>query len=253
MIELFADVEPGDPLFEQYSFIKADALPDYQTILTKTARGSLENLNETERAMLLAMPFKLIPARHRLGLIDDDLRGHVIKARARFRETLPDDLAGAIEFFDPERYNAAASVQDNILFGKIAYGEAEGPETVGRLLDETVAELGLEGDIVQAGLDFQVGIGGSRLSGAQRQKIAIARALAKRPDILVLNAATDAMDQRTRAALIERVLAAAPGGVVWAMGDADQTTTFDRVAEIAGGRVIKVSGDAPGDNAGDED
>jgi len=243
MIELFADVEPGDPLFEQYSFIKADALPDYQTILTKTARGALDSLTEPERAMLLAMPFKLIPARHRLGLIDDEVRELVIKARASFRENLPEDLAGAIEFFDPKLYNAAASVQDNILFGKIAYGEAEGPETVGRILNEVVDELGLSGDIVAAGLNFQVGIGGSRLSGAQRQKIAIARALAKRPDILILNGAADAMDSRSRAALTKKVLAAAPGGVVWATSDTEQTAAFDRVAEVAGGRVVNVTGE----------
>lgn len=244
MVELFADAEPGDPLFEQYSFIKADALPDYQTILTKTQRGSLDGLTAEERAMLLALPFKLTPARHRLGLIDDEIRKGVIAARARFRENLPDDLAGAIEFFDSARYNAAASVLDNVLFGKIAYGEAEGPETVGRLVDEVLAELGLADDVVAAGLDFQVGIGGSRLSGVQRQKIAIARALSKRPDILILNAAADAMDARTRAAVVKGVLAAAPGGVVWALGDAEQAEVFDRVAEVAGGRVVNVTENA---------
>ncbi len=242
MVELFADVEPGDPLFEQYSFIKADALPDYQAILAKTARGALDGLSGEERAMLLAMPFKLIPARHRLGLLTDEIRERVIVARARFRENLPEDMTDAIEFFDPQYYNAAASVQDNILFGKIAYGEAEGPETVGRLITEVVDELGLRGEIVSAGLDFQVGIAGSRLSGAQRQKLAIARALAKRPDILVLNGAADAMDSRTRATLIEGVLAAAAGGVVWTIGDTEQTAAFDRVVEVGGGRVMNITG-----------
>ncbi len=242
MVELFADVEPGDPLFEQYSFIKADALPDYQTILTKMARGSADSLTEQERAMLLAMPFKLIPARHRLGLITDEVRERVIVARAKFRENLPDDLAGAIEFFDPARYNAAASGQDNILFGKIAYGEAEGLARDALPDLEVGLKVGNRGDIVAAGLDFQVGIGGSRLSGAQRQKIAIARGLAKSPDILVLNGAVDAMDTRTRKGLVDSVLAAAPGGVVWSIGDTEQTEPFDRVAEVSGGRVVNVTG-----------
>ena len=240
MLELFADVEPGDPLFEQYSFIKAEALPDYQTILTKMARGGAEALTDEERGMLLAMPFKLIPARHRLGLLTDEIRERVIQARARFRENLPEDLAGAIEFFDPALYNAAASVQDNILFGKVSYGEAEGPETVGRLVDEVVEELGLSGDIVAAGLDFQVGIGGSRLSGAQRQKVAIARALAKTPDLLILNAAADAMDARTRKGLIENVLACAPGGVVWSLSDSAEADKFNKIVEVAQGRVTNV-------------
>ena len=247
MLELFADAEPGDPLFEQYSFIKADLLPDYQTIVSKWSRGGAEGLTEQERGLLLAMPFKLIPARHRLGLITDQIRQRVIDARHKFRENLPSDLAEAIEFFDPASYNAAASVMDNILFGKIAYGEAEGPEIVGRLIDEVVDELEMRQQIIVAGLDYQVGIGGSRLSGGQRQKIAIARALAKRPDLLVLNGAIDAMDSRSRNILVERVLEAAPSGVFWALSDPDLLKFFDKVVEVANGRVAN---EAVGDGIG---
>lgn len=240
MLELFADVEPGDALFEQYSFIKAEDLPEYQIIVAKFDRGGAEALDDRERSMLLTLPFKLIPARHRLGLITNEIRERVIEARKHFRENMPEELAGAVEFFDPAAFNAVASVQDNILFGKVAYGQAEGPETVGRLIDETLDELGLRRDIVAAGLEFQVGIGGSRLSGTQRQQIAIARALAKQPDILILNAATDGMDTRTRHALFDRVLAAAPGGVVWAVGDGEYLKGFDRAAEVASGKVVNV-------------
>ncbi len=239
MVELFADVEPGDPLFEQYSFIKADLLPDYQTILTKWARGQAEALNEQERGLLLAIPFKLIPARHRLGLITDDIRNQVIMARGQFRENLPDQLAQAVEFFDPSSYNAASSIQDNILFGKIAYGEAEGPEIVGRIIDEVVEELNIKREIIIAGFDYQVGIGGSRLSGTQRQKIALARALAKRPDLLVINGATDAMDSRTRELLVRRVLEAAPGGVLWSISDSEHAKFFDKVVEVSSGKVVQ--------------
>ncbi|MGZ0187673.1 MAG: hypothetical protein ACKVH0_06655, partial [Alphaproteobacteria bacterium] len=68
------------------------------------------------------------------------------------------------------------------------------------------------------------------------------RGLAKRPDVLVLNGATDAMDSRTRLMLVERILDAAPGGVVWAMSDTEQTGPFDRVAEVADGKVKDVTG-----------
>ncbi|MEL0099638.1 MAG: ATP-binding cassette domain-containing protein, partial [Opitutae bacterium] len=134
-----------------------------------------------------------------------------------------------------------------ILFGKIAYGEAEGPEIVGRLIDEVVDQLEMRQQIIVAGLDYQVGIGGSRLSGGQRQKIAIARALAKRPDLLVLNGAIDAMDSRSRNILVERVLEAAPSGVFWALSDPDLLKFFDKVVEVANGRVAN---EAVGDSIG---
>ena len=89
MLELFADVEPGDALFEQYSFIKAEDLPEYQIIVAKFDRGGAEALNDRERSMLLTLPFKLIPARHRLGLITDEIRERIIEARKHFRENMP--------------------------------------------------------------------------------------------------------------------------------------------------------------------
>ena len=60
--------------------------------------------------------------------MDDDAilsRTACSQARRAFAERLPDDLAGAVAFFDPDAYNPAASVQDNILFGKLVYGRQQ--------------------------------------------------------------------------------------------------------------------------------
>ena len=49
----------------------------------------------------------------------------VLEARRYFREHLPAQHAGAIAFFDPTRYNEAITIQENVIFGKIAYGQAQ--------------------------------------------------------------------------------------------------------------------------------
>ncbi len=63
------------------------------------------------------------------------MQQRILEARHVFRRDLPEEAEDQIEFFDPERYNAAASLQDNILVGKIAYGEADaagaGPRAAG--------------------------------------------------------------------------------------------------------------------------
>ena len=135
----------------------------------------------------------------------------MLEARRVFRADLPAEARDQIEFFDPERYNAAASLQDNILFGKIAYGEADAPVRVPAVLAEVLETLSLRQAVIDVGLDYQVGTGGSRLSLAQRQKAAIARAVLKRPDLLILNEATSALDGQAQAKVSEGLRQDLPG------------------------------------------
>ena len=71
------------------------------------------------------------------------LQERVLEARRLFREQLPAELAGAVAFFESDRYTSAASLQDNILFGKVAYGQAQANERISDLIAEVLADLDL--------------------------------------------------------------------------------------------------------------
>ncbi|GHD39372.1 hypothetical protein GCM10017083_01150 [Thalassobaculum fulvum] len=240
MVELFADLPADHEFFAQFSFISPDDLPEFQALVTRTDRGGLENLSEEDRTRLLSLPFKLVQARHRLGLLDAAMQARILEARRAFAENLPPELEGAVAFFSADAYNAAASVQDNVLFGKIAYGQADAAGRVGAVLAEVLERLDLRSTVIEVGLDFQVGIGGSRLSAPQRQKIGIARVLLRRPDVLVFNDAVAAIDSAAQARVMERILAEAEGRtVIWALQRADLARRFDRVIVLRGGRVVE--------------
>jgi ABC-type multidrug transport system fused ATPase/permease subunit len=238
MIELFADLPPDHEFFEQFSFISASDLPEFVAILGRIGADGIKALHRADRTKLLSLPFKLIPARHRLDVLDEAMQRRLLEARKVFRADLPAEARPQIEFFDAERYNAAASVQDNILFGKIAYGEADAPVRVPSVVAEVVDELSLRQTIIEVGLDYNVGTGGSRLSLAERQKAGIAREVLKRPDLLILNEATSALDGQSQSKVTTGLRDEfASRGIIWVLHRANLAKNFERVLVLSNGKL----------------
>jgi ABC-type multidrug transport system fused ATPase/permease subunit len=238
MIELFADLPPDHEFFEQFSFISANDLPEFVAILGRFNSAKPAGLSRADRSKLLSLPFRLIPARHRLDVVDETMQQRLLEARRVFRADLPPEAQAQIEFFDAERYNTAASVQDNILFGKIAYGEADAQIRVPAVLAEVVNALSLRQTIIDVGLDYNVGSGGSRLSFAERQKAGIARAVLKRPDLLILNEATSALDGQAQSRVTRGLSEEFAGrGIIWALHRASLARNFDRVIVLSNGKL----------------
>jgi putative ABC transport system ATP-binding protein len=238
MIELFADLPPDHEFFDQFSFISASDLPEFVAILGRIGADGTKTLSRADRTRLLSLPFKLIPARHRLDILDQAMQNRLLEARKAFRADLPAEARSQIEFFDAERYNAAASVQDNILFGKIAYGEADAPVRVPSVVAEVVDELSLRQTIIEVGLDYNVGTGGSRLSFAERQKAGIAREVLKRPDLLILNEATSALDGQSQSRVTKGLKDEFAGrGIIWVLHRANLAKDFDRVLVLSNGKL----------------
>jgi putative ABC transport system ATP-binding protein len=238
MLDLFSDVEPDSELFEQFSFIEADDLPGFNKLLQHTRQNGLENISNDEKRRLISLPFKLIVARHRLGLITKPIQQSILQARAKIREIAENEDLG-IEFFDEASYNPRISIQDNILFGKLAYGQAHAQQKINSLLVDVVVALNLRDDIIEAGLRYEVGVAGGRLSSIQRQKLGLARALMKAPDLLVVNEALSSLDASSERRLINNVRnTMGERGVLWILGRVQLAELFDSVLIMERGKLL---------------
>lgn len=242
MVELFKDLPPGHEFFERYSFIDADDLPEFQSIVTDAAKSGVESLSDERRRRLLELPFRLIPSKHRLGLINEETEPLLLELRAAFADILPVEHAKSISFFDKERYNPASSILDNMLFGKIDSSRSDASEKIMELAISVLDAMSLRLHVMDAGLTSEVGIAGRRLSSQQRQKLAIARNLVKQPSIFVVNEATNALDASLQSQTFDAIRTAMKDrGLVWIGDGQTDEATFDQLFQVDGGRVRKAA------------
>jgi len=97
------------------------------------------------------------------------------------------------------------TLRENVLLG---LPDADG--RLGAALQAAVLKVDVAG--LAQGVETVIGPRGVKLSGGQRQRTAAARALVRRPDLLVLDDLSSALDVETEAVLWRRLLDEAPSG-----------------------------------------
>jgi ATP-binding cassette subfamily B protein len=106
-------------------------------------------------------------------------------------------LRGAIGYVPQEVVLFTGSVRDNIAWGREDATLEEIKEAAKRAqIHDTIEKL-------PNGYDTQLGQRGVNLSGGQKQRLSIARALIRRPSILILDDSTSALDVATEARLLD--------------------------------------------------
>ncbi|MCJ2141064.1 ATP-binding cassette domain-containing protein [Methylobacterium sp. E-066] len=251
-VEIFADLPNDHPLFDNYSLFQASERGYFEDLVVRLPNAaSLRRgpAGQRDRTRLIGLALRYSESRHRFGLIDAAFEQRLVQARRSFARMLPPHLAGAVEFHDPGRVNPAASLEENLLFGRISLGEANAEPRVRALVQRILADEGLEASVYSLGLDSKVEIQpstGALADGAinarERVAIELARCLAREPDILVVAVA---LEDRTVEGVRDRLArlrqARAGRGVIVCLpesGVPDGIEPFDAVIAVENSAVV---------------
>jgi len=213
--------------------VEPDELAACRTIVADRPRDKALSLSRQNRHFLQHLVLKVDAVAHDQISLDGELKDRVLIARQEFGEHMTPDLAAVIELYDPETFNPALTIGENIVFGKVASNGSAAGRNFEALLEDVIAELGMIEDLRRIGLLFPVGVSGSRLSPSQREKLALARGLMKRTTWLIIDNGISELDRATQRDVIHGVREHRQDqGLIWSLQDPDLAGDFDLRIEL---------------------
>jgi len=230
-----------DPFFFEMSPISVDEFEKYSDIVARLGKGARSRLSAADGDALLGLALRFVPAQHKMAALSPALEDDLIVARHRFMEIMTSRDPAAFTFYRPTEYLYTFNILTNILFG---HARADHPQAM-ELIRQRVAEMAREENIIDEimalGLQFRVGSMGDKLSGGQKQKLAIARALLKNPRILIMDEATASLDNASQAHILQLLGSRMRGKctLIAVVHRLETVKDFDLIAVMRAGGIVE--------------
>ncbi|KAA2253840.1 ABC transporter ATP-binding protein [Solihabitans fulvus] len=163
----------------------------------------------------------------------DATGGTVLVDGVDVRQLDPTALSDAVAFVPQKPYLFSGTIASNLRYGKPDATDEE----LWHALDTAQARTFVEA--MPDGLDSAIAQGGTNVSGGQRQRLAIARALVRRPEVYLFDDSFSALDYATDAALRAALARETAESTVVIVAQRVSTIRHaDRIVVLDEGRVV---------------
>lgn len=255
-VSLLADFQ-DDEFFFRANPMEMSEYGEYSRLLERLDSSQPK---ETEaRNLLLILALRYIPMKHSIASLPSALEKKILAARFSFQKNIVhvdieqckmvDSGSSVLPMFSdidefipfcPSEYLYTRTLRENILFGAIKSERILGEHLV-ELATKAFADEQLLDEVLDIGLQFEVGSKGDRLSGGQKQKLAIARAFLKDASILIMDEATASLDNTSQARIQELLETKYRGNktVIAVIHRLDLTPAYDRIVVLKAGRITE--------------
>ncbi len=242
-VDILGDLPPDTVFFEQ-SPLASDELDTFKERLGRLKKRNLHELDDDDRAAFLRLGLRFTPGKHKMVALPPMLETMLLDARARFRKHIEETDPDAFAFYRNSAYIENQSILDNILFGKAKTEQPHVQDRINQSINMLLIEEDLLETITEIGMQFRVGTKGDRLSGGQKQKLAIGRAFIKEPPILIMDEATSALDNRSQGRIQNLIETKWKGRstLISVVHRLDIIKNFDKVAVMKAGKIVEIGG-----------
>lgn len=221
---------PGTVEFRQVSFCYPGAKENVLTDISFTARSG-----ETV-AMIGATGCGKTTLLNLIPRLYDATEGTVLVGGRDVREYRLDTLRGQLGYVPQKNQLFSGTIADNINYGDNGRFEATLREI------KAAAEVGQAREFIEKKAEAyqaRVAQGGSNFSGGQKQRLAIARAVCRDPEIFLFDDSFSALDYKTDKALRESLRRAAGNATILIVAQRISTIrNADRIIVLDEGRIV---------------
>lgn len=240
-VELLAGLDSVD-LVSKYIPVPINKFDDCAPLLQRVESAGVAALKKEDKYFLISMALGYSPGIHKTVALSEELEQKIMQSRVAWGDGSRQGEGSEFVRYKLTDYIYGESILNNVFFGRVKTDLPQAQDKINKAIIHLLIEEDCLEDVARIGMDFEVGSMGDKLSGGQRQKLAIARVLLKQPRMVIMDEATSALDNKSQSRIQKLIETRWQGKrtVISVVHRLDSIKNFDKVAVMKSGKIMEI-------------